>query len=62
MVDDTTHEFPPRIYVRREEDASDPEHWWLNAEPDMGAFDDGDRVAIYELKETRVLKVTRELT
>lgn len=49
---------PKTIYVRVE--AVDG-HDWLNAEPDVRSFDDGDTVGIYQLVETQKVQVAISL-
>jgi len=56
-------DMPKRIYVKWDADPNDPASRWLTAEEDLdGNFDDGDTVGIYELKTTRVMRITHELT
>lgn len=53
--------FPARIFVKWDDNVplNDP---YLSASETSDGFEDGDRVAVYELKETHTLKVTRQLT
>jgi len=52
---------PKRIYVKRETDQNDKASTWLQAEETMDSMEHGDAVGIYELKEMRVMEITRSL-
>jgi hypothetical protein len=51
--------FPKEVYVQRID--GDTEDEYLNACEDLGMIDEGEVVAVYVLKETKKLRVLREL-
>lgn len=53
---------PKQVYVKLETNARDPSDCFLVADVTLENLADGERVGIYELKETRTVHVTRELT
>lgn len=61
MANRKSKTLPKTIYVKKESDQNDPDSAYLLADEGMLNMDDGDTVGVYELKETRVLRVTREL-
>lgn len=52
---------PNRIYVKRETDQNDKDSTWLDAHETTESMEHGDTVGIYELKETRTMKIIRDL-
>jgi hypothetical protein len=52
---------PPRIYVKLEADVNDPRDRVLVAAETFDELQDGDRVGVYELIDTRTAHVKREL-
>ena len=53
--------WPKRIYVNRETDQNDPDSAYLMAAETTEAIDDGTTVGVYELVETKRMRVTRDL-
>ena len=49
--------FPKRLFVNVEDD----DLAWFNAHTDIDGKDDGAAVAIYELREIKRMKVTKDL-
>lgn len=56
MAKKKTQQFPPVLFVNYEEDGE-----FFNADADPGKREDGEYVAIYELKQIKRMKVTKEL-
>lgn len=53
---------PTRIYVKQETDPNDRTgDPYLVADESPDSMDHGDRVGVYELKETRTMHVSRDL-
>jgi len=52
---------PPRIYVKLEADVNDPRDRVLVAAETFDELQDGDRVGVYDLTDTRTAHVTRQL-
>lgn len=52
---------PKRIYVNRETDTNDPDAAYLMAAETTEAIDDATVVGIYELVETKRIRVTRDM-
>lgn len=52
---------PKQIYVIREKDRNDQTSSYLLADETTTTIEDGATVGVYELKETRRMKITREL-
>jgi hypothetical protein len=50
--------FPKTIYVTEDGDDDDK---WLNAARESDEFEDGQKVAIYQLVEVKTAKITRVL-
>lgn len=53
--------FPKRLYVHFEKDDNDDGGGFFSADETIQSKDDGDAVAIYELREVKTMKVTQEL-
>ena len=53
---------PKTVYVSIETDPNDKAASWLNAAATSNDIEHGQTVGIYELKETRVMKVSRHLS
>lgn len=53
--------FPARLYVHFEEDVNDPKSGFYSADETIKSKEDGDAVAIYELREVKSMKITQEL-
>lgn len=54
-------QLPKRIYVTKESDPNDKDSGYLVSNETLEMIDHGATVGIYELVETRTLKVTRDL-
>jgi hypothetical protein len=52
---------PKRIYVKRETDQNDKSSTWLQADETMDSMEQGDTVGIYELKDTKTMRITKAL-
>lgn len=52
---------PKRIYVKRETESNDPSDSYLVADEDAESMEDGDAVGVYELRETKTMRVTKAL-
>jgi hypothetical protein len=61
MAKRTKDQMPKQIYVVRETDQNDPDSRWLMASDETTAIEHGAVVGVYELRETRRMKVSREL-
>lgn len=53
--------FPKEVLVVREKPANDDPYLAVVGDRDVPFNDDGTRVAVYELKEVRVLKIKTKL-
>lgn len=52
---------PKMIYVNRETDPNEKNETWLSAAETADSIEHGVTVGIYQLKETRKVRVTRQL-
>lgn len=52
---------PKRIYVKREFDAHDKTASWLQVEGTTASMEHGETIGIYELVETKTVRVTKDL-
>lgn len=53
--------FPKTLYVVLEEDSNDPDGGFFSCDEEPKA-EDGQRIAVYERREIRTMKITKELT
>lgn len=53
--------FPKLLYVHFEEDDNDPKAGFFSADETIRSKDDGDYVAIYELREVKTMEITQKL-
>lgn len=54
-------QLPKRIYVKRETDQNDKDSSWLSADETTDSIEHGETVGIYELVETKKMRVTKDL-
>jgi hypothetical protein len=52
---------PKRLYVKRDSGPNDKDSTWFQADETPDSMDHGETVGIYELVETKRMKVTRDL-